>query len=83
LNYIQFIYSYYGFTDEAFNSVCTSLLESSEIYNKENEFISKLSQENLLALLKVYNIPNYGELFNTMMVKKLENSYSFCKECCL
>jgi hypothetical protein len=73
-NKLYALYSYYGFSEESFNSVCTPLLEKSEIYNNENKYISNLNHENLLILLKEYNIPNYGELFNSMMIKKLETA---------
>eukprot|EP00833_Pecoramyces_ruminatium_P013899 jgi/Orpsp1_1/1187931/evm.model.d7180000061239.1 len=74
------LYNYYGFTEEAFNSVCNEVLEKSEVYNNENEFISNLSAQNLLTLLEAYHIPNYGALFNELMINSLKTSEESVKQ---
>jgi hypothetical protein len=68
------LYSYYGLTEQSFTDVCTSVLANSNIFNNENEFISGLKGQSLLTLLKDYNVPNYGAVFNEMMVNTLKTS---------
>jgi len=68
---LKALYSYYGFSEENFQSTCKRVLASSDAFNKENELISKLKQESLPTLLKAYHIPNFGTIFNSMAIKSL------------
>jgi len=68
---LQALYEYYGFTKESFVNTCRRVLDSSEVFNNENAFISNLDSQKLLKLLKVYNIPNFGTVFNAMAINKL------------
>jgi len=76
---LKALYSYYGLSSQSFTDVCTPILSSSNIFNKENEFISGLENQKLLKLLKEYNVPNYGSVFNEMMVNTLKTSTSSLK----
>ncbi|OUM64674.1 hypothetical protein PIROE2DRAFT_69206 [Piromyces sp. E2] len=68
------LYSYYGLSEDDFNTICTPILAKANSFNNENEFISNLNDESLHSLLKGYNIPNYGSIFNEMMVNTLKTS---------
>lgn len=69
------LYAYYGFSEQSFNDVCTPILENSPIFTDENKYISeKITGQSLLTLLKEYNIPNYGSVFNEMMINTLKSS---------
>ncbi|ORX54197.1 hypothetical protein BCR36DRAFT_220080, partial [Piromyces finnis] len=68
------LYSYYGFSEQSFTDVCSPILENSEVFNNENQFISeKVRDSSLSTLLKEYNIPNYGSVFNEMMMNTLKS----------
>jgi len=74
------LYSYYGFSEQTFNDVCTPVLKDSEIFNNENKYISdNINDEKLLTLLEKYNIPNYGSVFNEMVVNSLKTSSTSLK----
>jgi len=72
---LKALYSYYGFSEENFQSTCKRVLASNgselDAFNNENELISKLKQESLPTLLKAYHIPNFGTIFNKMAINNL------------
>jgi len=79
-NKLVALYSYYGFSESNFEAICKTIESNSDIYNKENEFISNLEPEKFEILLKGYNIPDYGGLFNKMINNSLKTSSTYLKK---
>ncbi|ORX81750.1 hypothetical protein BCR32DRAFT_268124 [Anaeromyces robustus] len=79
-NKLVALYSYYGFSESNFETVCKTIEAESNIYNDENQFISGLEQEKFETLLRGYNIPDYGALFNKMINNSLKTSNIYLKK---